>query len=490
MIRNLSSFMANRLSFEKADLKKDIEKVEQQEIETLGLSFKQQDDNNYNEISTEKIDFAFKKSSIYENLVSTTQSELKDSITALKTDTTESETDATEPEAGASEPAPNTTTSTLKETLTQLGKNIDNSMFSRDYGEHNQKTFTDLEILNNIDKLKNDSNPEIAAIGSAIAGVFEQTGVGYPKQANNNKDSLAYNIRINTYQDIVLETIFAAIKGEELDPENKQLSVNYVGKQLGITVDDLLALDKNGDGSIAEEIKALLSDESFINTLEFKIQRQKNKEENIKIIDNLDTATNSDGIITVEELEKQFGKNEIADLFKNADGSVDRTLMIALGGEMTKDGNYTINVAALTTHLYQMDADRDGKITQEEVEKYKKESVVYKHVGYNVMMEEMERSNDKNGNFDNKFTLDDMEKFIKNNPTATTEQKEFFSVITNIRNQKLKEYIMKQIGGGSTTVTIEQFTKAADSDGDGIVTKEELQAYVNKMTSQYYSTRQ
>ena len=164
--------------------------------------------------------------------------------------------------------------------------------------------------------------------------------------------------------------------------------------------------------------------------------------------------------------------------------------MIALGGEMTKDGNYTINVAALTTHLYQMDADRDGKITQEEVEKYKKESVVYKHVGYNVMMEEMERSNDKNGNFDNKFTLDDMEKFIKNNPTATTEQKEFFSVITNIRNQKLKEYIMKQIGGGSTTVTIEQFTKAADSDGDGIVTKEELQAYVNKMTSQYNSTRQ
>ena len=488
MIRNLSSFMANRLSFEKADLKKDIEKVEQQEIETLGLSFKQQDDNNYNEISTEKIDFAFKKSSIYENLVSTTQSELKDSITALKTDTIEPETDATEPEAGASEPAPNTTTSTLKETLTQLGKNIDNSMFSRDYGEHNQKTFTDLEILNNIDKLKNDSNPEIAAIGSAIAGVFEQMGVDYAEHANNGRNTFAR--RINAYQDIVLETIFAAIKGEELDPEMKTITTLSVGQQTGITVDDLLALDKNGDGSIAEEIKALLSDESFINTLEFKIQRQKNKEENIKIIDNLDTATNSDGIITVEELEKQFGKNEIADLFKNADGSVDRTLMIALGGEMTKDGNYTINVAALTTHLYQMDADRDGKITQEEVEKYKKESVVYKHVGYNVMMEEMERSNDKNGNFDNKFTLDDLEKFIKNNPTATTEQKEFFSVITNIRNQKLKEYIMKQIGGGSTTVTIEQFTKAADSDGDGIVTKEELQAYVNKMTSQYYSTRQ
>ena len=480
--------MANRLSFEKADLKKDIEKVEQQEIETLGLSFKQQDDNNYNEISTEKIDFAFKKSSIYENLVSTTQSELKDSITALKTDTIEPETDATEPEAGASEPAPNTTTSTLKETLTQLGKNIDNSMFSRDYGEHNQKTFTDLEILNNIDKLKNDSNPEIAAIGSAIAGVFEQMGVDYAEHANNGRNTFAR--RINAYQDIVLETIFAAIKGEELDPEMKTITTLSVGQQTGITVDDLLALDKNGDGSIAEEIKALLSDESFINTLEFKIQRQKNKEENIKIIDNLDTATNSDGIITVEELEKQFGKNEIADLFKNADGSVDRTLMIALGGEMTKDGNYTINVAALTTHLYQMDADRDGKITQEEVEKYKKESVVYKHVGYNVMMEEMERSNDKNGNFDNKFTLDDLEKFIKNNPTATTEQKEFFSVITNIRNQKLKEYIMKQIGGGSTTVTIEQFTKAADSDGDGIVTKEELQAYVNKMTSQYYSTRQ
>ena len=481
MIRNLSSFMANRLSFEKADLKKDIEKVEQQEIETLGLSFKQQDDNNYNEISTEKIDFAFKKSSIYENLVSTTQSELKDSIVPSKTGSTN-----TEPETSTTEPETDTTEPSLKETLTQLGKNIDNSGWTNYYTEDNQNTFTDFEILSNIDKLKNSTNPEIAAIGSAIADVFEQMGVDYAEHANSGRNTFAR--RINAYQDIVLETIFAAIKGEELDPEMKTITTLSVGQQTGITVDDLLALDKNGDGSIAEEIKALLSDESFINTLEFKIQRQKNKEENIKIIDNLDTATNSDGIITVEELEKQFGKNEIADLFKNADGSVDRTLMIALGGEMTKDGNYTINVAALTTHLYQMDADRDGKITQEEVEKYKKESVVYKHVGYNVMMEEMERSNDKNGNFDNKFTLDDMEKFIKNNPTATTEQKEFFSVITNIRNQKLKEYIMKQIGGGS--VTIEQFTKAADSDGDGIVTKEELQAYVNKMTSQYYSTRQ
>lgn len=486
MIRNLSSFMANRLSFEKADLKKDIEKVEQQEIETLGLSFKQQDDNNYNEISTEKIDFAFKKSSIYENLVSTTQSELKDSITALKTDTTEPETDATEPEAGASEPAPNTTTSSLKETLTQLSKDIDNAGSIKYYKEDNQNTFTDFEILSNIDKLKNSTNAEIAAIGSAIAGVFEQMGVDYAEHSNNGRNTFAR--RINAYQDIVLETIFAAIKGEELDPKMKTITTLSVGQQTGITVDDLLALDKNGDGSIAEEIKALLSDESFINTLEFKIQRQKNKEENIKIIDNLDTATNSDGIITVEELEKQFGKNEIADLFKNADGSVDRTLMIALGGEMTKDGNYTINVAALTTHLYQMDADRDGKITQDEVSKYK-ESAIYKHVAYDLMMSEMERSAAKNGNFDNKFTLADMEKFIKNNPTATTEQKEFFSVITNIRNQKLKEYIMKQIGGGSSTVTIEQFTKAADSDGDGIVTKEELQAYVNKMTSQYNSTR-
>lgn len=486
MIRNLSSFMANRLSFQKADLKKDIEKVEQQEIETLGLSFTQQDDNNYNEISTEKIDFAFKKSSIYENLVSTTQSELKDSITALKTDTTEPETDATEPEAGASEPAPNTTTSSLKETLTQLSKDIDNAGSIKYYKEDNQNTFTDFEILSNIDKLKNSTNAEIAAIGSAIAGVFEQMGVDYAEHSNNGRNTFAR--RINAYQDIVLETIFAAIKGEELDPKMKTITTLSVGQQTGITVDDLLALDKNGDGSIAEEIKALLSDESFINTLEFKIQRQKNKEENIKIIDNLDTATNSDGIITVEELEKQFGKNEIADLFKNADGSVDRTLMIALGGEMTKDGNYTINVAALTTHLYQMDADRDGKITQDEVSKYK-ESAIYKHVAYDLMMSEMERSAAKNGNFDNKFTLADMEKFIKNNPTATTEQKEFFSVITNIRNQKLKEYIMKQIGGGSSTVTIEQFTKAADSDGDGIVTKEELQAYVNKMTSQYNSTR-
>ena len=261
MIRNLSSFMANRLSFEKADLKKDIEKVEQQEIETLGLSFKQQDDNNYNEISTEKIDFAFKKSSIYENLVSTTQSELKDSIVPSKTGSTN-----TEPETSTTEPETDTTEPSLKETLTQLGKNIDNSGWTNYYTEENQNTFTDFEILSNIDKLKNSTNPEIAAIGSAIADVFEQMGVDYAEHANSGRNTFAR--RINAYQDIVLETIFAAIKGEELDPEMKTITTLSVGQQTGITVDDLLALDKNGDGSIAEEIKALIRDQAFINTLD------------------------------------------------------------------------------------------------------------------------------------------------------------------------------------------------------------------------------
>ena len=168
---------------------------------------------------------------------------------------------------------------------------------------------------------------------------------------------------------------------------------------------------------------------------------------------------------------------------------MDRALLIALGGTMSKDGNYTITTGALTNRIYEMDADRDGKITQEEVSKYK-ESVWYKHISYTTMMEEMERSNDKKGNFDNKFTLDDMEKFTINNPTATKEQKEFFRIITDIADKNLKEYIMKQIGGGSSTVTIEQFTKAADSDGDGVVTKEELQAYVDKISTKYHQVTQ
>ncbi len=487
MIKNLLSLMSSRL-FEAESLnagQSSGKKAKVREDETLGLKF-MANDENYNELDRlSSIDFKIAEESI--NAAPTPKNPEKIEAKSISEITTGPETDETEPETNANEPEKDTSEQSLKEILTQLGKDLDQSDFSTYYKEQNQKTFTDSEILRNIDKLKNDSNPEIAALGSAIAGVFEQTGVGYPKPAENDKNRIAN--RITTYQNIVLETIFAAIKGEDLDPDEKNLVSMSVGEQSGITVDDLLALDKNGDGSIAEELNALFSDKTFVDTLNLKIQRQKNKEENIKTIDKLDAAKKEDGIITVEEIAAQFGNNEIADLFKNSDGSVDRALLIALGGTMSKDGNYTITTGALTNRIYEMDADRDGKITQEEVSKYK-ESVWYKHISYTTMMEEMERSNDKKGNFDNKFTLDDMEKFTINNPTATKEQKEFFRIITDIADKNLKEYIMKQIGGGSSTVTIEQFTKAADSDGDGVVTKEELQAYVDKISTKYHQVTQ
>lgn len=200
-------------------------------------------DENYNELDRlSSIDFKIAEESI--NAAPTPKNPEKIEAKSISEITTGPETDETEPETNANEPEKDTSEQSLKEILTQLGKDLDQSGFSTYYKEQNQKTFTDSEILRNIDKLKNDSNPEIAALGSAIAGVFEQTGAGYPKPAENDKNRIAN--RITTYQNIVLETIFAAIKGEDLDPDEKNLVSMSVGEQSGITVDDLLLWTKTG----------------------------------------------------------------------------------------------------------------------------------------------------------------------------------------------------------------------------------------------------
>lgn len=144
--------------------------------------------------------------------------------------------------------------------------------------------------------------------------------------------------------------------------------------QITPSIDDLMALDKNGDGSIVEELKELLTNKDFIKTCEFKIQREKNHESNnnlINSIDKKDKNNESDEKITEDEMLAAFGQNEIADLFKMSDGSVDKALMLVLGGVKQKDGTYTISVNILKNRIYLMDKDRDGKITKEEVEIFK-----------------------------------------------------------------------------------------------------------------------
>lgn len=146
--------------------------------------------------------------------------------------------------------------------------------------------------------------------------------------------------------------------------------------------------------------------------------------------------------------------------------------MLALGGTYSADGNYSVHAALVLN----MDADGDGIVTEKEVAAYK-ESKAYQKASYEMALQEIEKTKGK-------LTVKDMEKFVSENTVATKEQKDLFSVITNISDSKLKDYIMKAIGG-SSAITTEQFTLTVDSDGDGIVTKDELQKYVSFVTQFY-----
>lgn len=263
----------------------------------------------------------------------------------------------------------------LKKELTELSKSVDKSI-SKDYKKDNENMFTSAELYMNIEKMISSSNPEIAGIGNSLSDLFKELGVDLWKNDSNNPDTLSakYDDSDTSLSNIVMRTIIAAIKGDELDPADDGTTVlAYMGKQTGLTLDELSALDKNGDGSIVEELSVLLKNPEFINTCKFKIQRQKNETENNKNISRLDREKggNGDGTITEAEIKAQFGQNEIAELFKTSSGSVDRSLLLALGAIKQKDGTYSINVRALKNTIYNMDANRDGKITKEEVEKFK-----------------------------------------------------------------------------------------------------------------------
>ena len=372
--------------------------------------------------------------------------------------------------------------SELKQILTSLGKDIDES-YSKSYKKENEQTFTEGEILYNISSMLNSDNKEIAAIGKVLSDVFVSVGVDLPENSSN---IIAQNSKDLNYRNIIIGAIFRALKGEEIDTpiSDDDIVAMKTDKQQGLSIDELLALDKNGDGSIADELQKILTDDQFLDTCKFMLQREKNHETNNESIMKMDLDKNSK--ISVSEILNNSGNNPIADLFINDDGTVDRALIIAMGGNMSLGGNYTISTGALIHNLYTMDADRDGIVTKEEVAKFK-ESQTYKLVSYNVMMSEMERSNDTTGNFDEIFVLEDIEKFVKNNPTATKEQKAFFSLITDINDLNLKKFIMRALGSGAESTTVSQFTSKCDKNGDGIVSYDELKEFVDETTKLYNS---
>ena len=83
----------------------------------------------------------------------------------------------------------------------------------------------------------------------------------------------------------------------------------------------------------------------------------------IKSTFNLDT--NDDGIITPEEIENQLETNSVAGIFKNEDGTLDDAMILTLG---VAGG---ISQEELTDKLRDMDTNKDGIISDEEIDAIK-----------------------------------------------------------------------------------------------------------------------
>lgn len=270
--------------------------------------------------------------------------------------------------------------SNLEESLTKFGSSIQSPGKLLEPWRHdvsqdpNSKVFTKEEIDKNLSSMLQSDDPVIADMAKVIKDVFDSVGVEIYNESSSSDKIFSNAIHFlgeESYNNIVLETIFAAIKGEELDsiaPVN--IIAQNISEEKGISVSDLSSLDKNGDGSIAEELKALLTSDEFKAALNKKIQRQKNYEENERLCKDLDVkGSKADNKITQEDIKSKFGKNEIADLFRKEDETVDTELMIVLGAELDKKGNVLyMHPDSLQWNLQRYaDSDHDGKITKEEI---------------------------------------------------------------------------------------------------------------------------
>ena len=103
--------------------------------------------------------------------------------------------------------------------------------------------------------------------------------------------------------------------------------------------------------------------EQATSTVEKTIDELTKQSPIIKSTFNLDT--NDDGIITPEEIENQLETNSVADIFKNEDGTLDDAMILTLG---VAGG---ISQEELTDKLRDMDTNKDGIISDEEIDAIK-----------------------------------------------------------------------------------------------------------------------
>lgn len=383
--------------------------------------------------------------------------------------------------------------STLKNWLSEINDETNLSKSDK-HSEENKTILTKSEFLSNFDEMLNSSNAEISGIAKVIKEFFAQFGIetidiySTILDSFNGVSAKASDSQITM---LILNKMFDLLSGADINSESSQTKYSALtealrgmtaDKQSGLTLEQLLALDTNGDGSIVDELKEKLSNPELVSMLNKDIEKAHNKANVNYQIMLLATKDENSYEISTGEIAQAFGNNEVADLFKMKDGRVDRALILALGGKESKDGNYTISASLLNDNLYKADYNNDGKITKEEIEQFK-QTQEYKKAEYDVMMAAVD-TNYYQIKDDKKINLNTINQFV-NNTEVPEGQKELFKMITNISDNNLKKYIMKAISNGSETVSIEQFTKTIDCNGDGIVTKDEMKKFIDFVTQFY-----
>lgn len=304
----------------------------------------------------------------------------------------------TNPKDVQSEKNTNRSQEELLQILLEWGKEVDNTtrksgLFNNNmidnpfahsddsYSEKTEKIITKRELLGNIANMVQSDNPEIAGIGGVLKAVFDALGMDLPEDIDYDTyfNSISADNNSSQFSSIVVNEIYNAIFNA-LYPEdnsNPYFKATSTSELTGLHVEDLVKLDKNGDGSIVDELKDLLNSPDFIQNCQYKINITRMENE-ISLLD-----ADMDGKISQSELIKlklEGYDNSILDLLFHQDkyAALDTTLLILLGAEYDeKNKEYVITPETLFNAIIKLDKNGDGKVTQEEVEQFRQENKEY-----------------------------------------------------------------------------------------------------------------
>ena len=267
---------------------------------------------------------------------------------------------------------------------------FDNNIITKDnpfadsddsYSEKTEKIITKRELLGNIANMVQSDNPEIAGIGGVLKAVFDALGMDLPEDIDYNSfiNSVSSDNNSSQYRSIVVNEIYNEIYNALYpeDSNNPYFKTMSAAELTGLHVEDLVKLDKNGDGSIVDELKDLLNSPEFIQNCQYKINTTRMENEIILLDADMDGKISESELI---KLKLEGYNNSILDLLFHQDklATLDTTLLILLGAEYDeKNKEYVITPETLFNAIIKLDKNGDGKVTQEEVEQFRQENKEY-----------------------------------------------------------------------------------------------------------------